>query len=144
MNSLYWTACYTNVGAERKAQRGIEGLGRGTFLPTFVRGWVQVGGSCKLFERPLLNRYVLVGLASRDDPIWAQFADVDGVSKVLSEGGFPRRIGGDEVARMMMAHVMRTYNQIQVRQANGKFGRSRKRRRRPRHGKTHVAMCKST
>lgn len=135
----YWVACYTDVGAERKAQDGIEGLGRGTFLPTFAKVYTA-GGRRKAFERPILNRYILVALHDRSDEAWSQVAHADGVHKVIcafDENGYPvpSRVADKEVEHLMWAHMTGAFNSVQHRSANGQFQKPRRRRCRPRAGK---------
>lgn len=130
----YWAACYTDVAAERKARDGIEGLGRGTFLPTFAKIYCA-GGRRKAFERPILNRYLLVALEGQDDEAWSEIKHVEGVHDVLTNFGVPSRVSEQEVSRLMLAHVFGSFNSIQARTINGRFARSKRRRARPRAGK---------
>jgi transcription antitermination factor NusG len=135
----YWTAAYTNVGAERKARDSIEALDRGTCLPTFAKVY-YAGGRKKAFERPILNRYILVALHDRNDEAWSQVAHADGVHKVIcasDENGYPvpSRVADKEVERLMWAHMTGAFNSVQHRSANGQFQKPRRRRCRPRAGK---------
>lgn len=136
----YWAACYTDVGAECKARDGIEVLDRGTFLPTFARVYYS-GGRRKAFERPILNRYILVALRDRQDEAWSSINHVEGVHKVLCNDGFPCRVADRDVVSLMMAHVSGACNSVQHRDAQGRFSRRQRnpsRRRRPRKGKKYM------
>ncbi len=130
----YWVACYTDVAAEKRARDGIEALDRGTFLPTFAKIY-SVGARRKAFERPILNRYLLVALNGRDDEAWSQIKHVEGVHDVLTNFGVPCRVSDQEVIRLMLAHAMGDYNTIQPRAVSGRYRRSKRRRARPRAGK---------
>ena len=130
----YWVACYTDVGAERKAQGGIEGLERGTLLPTFAKVYVA-GGRQKAFERPILNRYILVALHSRDDEAWSEIKHVEGVHDVLTNFGVPSRVSDKEIERLTLMHAYGACNVIQPRAVNGRYEKPKRRRARPRAGK---------
>jgi transcription antitermination factor NusG len=130
MTELFWAACYTGVGTERKARAGIEALGRGTILATFAKST-----RCKDHERPLLSRYLLVALHGSQDHIWSIINDVDGVDRVLVNNGKPSRVTEPEVAEVMMAHATGAFNSVQARSSGGRFGKKRRRRARPRAGK---------
>lgn len=135
----YWTCCYTDVGAERKARDGIEALDRGTFLPTFAKVYYAAGRK-KAFERPILNRYILVALHGKQDPAWSEVAHVEGVHKVICtfDDAFqpvPSRVAESEVERLMLMHMTGALNSVQHRSANGRFVKPRRRRARPRAGK---------
>lgn len=130
MSDIYWAACHTDVGAERKAQKGIEGLGRGTLLATYAKST-----RCKDHIRPLLNRYVLVALLGHEDAVWSEVNGVDGVNRVLTNNDKPSRVADREVASLMIAHATGAYNSIQARSSGGRFGRNKRRRARPRAGK---------
>lgn len=130
----YWIACYTDVAAERRARDGIEALDRGTLLPTFAKVY-YTGGRRKAYERPILNRYLLVALQGQDDPVWSEIGHVDGVHRVLTMNGTPCRVPDQEIIRLTFAHAMGDYNTVQHRAANGRFEKPRRRRARPRAGK---------
>lgn len=130
----YWAACYTDVGAERKARDGIEAMDRGTLLPTFAKVYYE-GGRRKAFERPILNRYLLVALHSKDDPAWSSINQLEGVHNVLQNNGVPVRVYDREIINLTLAHVMGSCNAVQARAANGQFTKPRRRRARPRPGK---------
>lgn len=135
----YWTAAYTNPNAEHKARDAIEALDRGTCLPTFAKVY-YTGGRKKAFERPVMNRYILVALHGRDDDAWSQVAHADGVHKVIcafDADGYPvpSRVAEKEVERLMWVHMTGALNSVQHRAANGRFVKPRRRRARPRPGK---------
>lgn len=135
----YWVCCYTVPGGERKARDGIEALDRGTFLPTFAKVY-YAGGRKKAFERPILNRYILVALHDKGDPAWSQVAHVEGVHKVICTFGdafqpVPSRVAEKEVERLMLMHMSGALNSVQGRASNGRFVKPRRRRARPRAGK---------
>jgi transcription antitermination factor NusG len=135
----YWTAAYTSVNAEIKARDGIEALDRGTFIPTFAKVYYKDGRK-KAFERPILNRYILVALRGRDDAAWSQIAHVEGVTRLIGnydDGGqlIPSPVAPKEIERLMWAHMTGALNNIQHRAANGRFTKPKVRRARPRAGK---------
>jgi transcription antitermination factor NusG len=130
----YWTVAYTSPGAERKARDGIQALDRGTFVPTFAKVWYREGRK-NSFERPLLSRYVLFALNHADDPIWGEINHVDGVQRVLAHNGVPANASEIEIGRLMLGHATGAYNQIQYRDAGGRFRKQKRRRPRPRPGK---------
>lgn len=133
--SQRWTACYTQPGAEAKVRAGIEEIGFGTFLPTYAKCWYR-DGRLRAQERPLMPRYILVAIdesnRSKIGEIHRELIEgVDHLLGIVSE---------TEVGRLMLAHATGAYNVVQMRDASGRFSQGRKqkkRRRRPRHGKTY-------
>lgn len=140
----YWIACYCDVGAERKVRDEVQLRERGAFIPTFVKVFLQ-GGRRRSYERSLLNRYVFVALHDERDDIWGGFNDIDGVHRVIANSGRASHVTDGEMVRITLPHASGEYNVVQARQANGRFGNStqstarkqKKRRRRPRAGKTY-------
>lgn len=130
----YWACCYTDPGSERNARDGIEKLDRGTLLPTFAKIYYS-DGRRKAFERPILNRYILVALHAKDDPAWSEINHVEGVHSVLQNEGIPSRVSDREIINLTLAHAMGACNAVQARAANGQFTKPRRRRARPRAGK---------
>jgi transcription antitermination factor NusG len=133
----YWSVVYTDVAAEQVARRGIEQRGFGAFLPYYrIADWCG-DQPWEVRERPLFPRYVFVNL--REDPSWVAINEAYGVQGVLMSDDAPARIPHDAIAGLMLDHACGTHNAISVRDAVGRFGR-RKRRRRPRHGRTATGI----
>lgn len=134
----YWSVVYTDAAAEHVARRGIEQRGFGCFLPHYrVADWYG-GQPWEVRERPLLPRYVFVNL--REDPSWVAINDAHGVQGVLMSGDAPARIPSGQMADLMLGYASGAYNTISVRDTVGRF-RRRKRRRRPRHGRTATGVA---
>lgn len=130
-----WLACYTQPGAERKVRNGIQDAGFGTFLPTFAKSWYR-DGRLRASELPLMPRYILVAVdKTNHDKLGEIHRElIDGVDHILGA------VRENEISRLMMAHATGAYNVVQPRAPNGRFigqRKQKKRRRRPRHGKTY-------
>jgi len=132
---IYWAACYTKPLAERDAQRAIEDMGFGTFIPSYRKAsWYR--GELRSRYYPLMPGYVLVSLTEGDDSWNSINAAPDAFCRVLINVGQPRRISEREIISLTLSHARGDYNVIQARTPNGQFSRQKRRRRRPRHGKT--------
>jgi hypothetical protein len=128
----YWTACHTQPGAEWKARKGIEEAGFGTFLPTYAKCW-RIGRQVISRELPLMPGYVLIAIDPTDGSKIGEIhpALIEGMECLL--GG---KISQNEVNRLLNAHVLGSYNVVQVRDVRGRFVSAptepKKRRSRPR------------
>jgi hypothetical protein len=126
----YWTACYTLPGAEHKARAGIENVGFGTFLPTFVRKGMFRGRLTETVN-PLISRYVFVAIDHANEEQIGEIHQelIDGVSHIVGQ------VRDAEMHRLVMAHASGTFNVVTHRDNSGRFARYGKRRPRPRPGK---------
>lgn len=104
MVEQYWAACRTFTGREHVIRAKIEEMGRGAFLPTFVRSWVS-GGKMSTVERSAVPGYVFFR-SSRDD--WPPVRGVDGVIGVLLNGDRAMRVSPEEMMKLMLDHASGT------------------------------------
>lgn len=126
-----WTAAYLFPGRERRAQKGIEDLGYGTFLPTYVERQLGARGE-RFVEKPLLGPYLLISINPRSDNgycEWSKINAIDGVGRVLAIDGRPIRVSDREVAALFMAHALGEFNRTLVKPGHRSPPRPRKPRR---------------
>lgn len=131
--SQFWAVIHTQAKAEPDVRRGVENIGFGAFLPSYAE---YASKRQRLDWRPksLLAGYVLVALHDGDGGAWRDIDDVDGVHRVLTSADKPSRVHPDEMVRLMIMHASGSENVIQPRASSGRYKR---RRRRPRPGRTY-------
>ncbi len=101
-----WFALFVYPGQEWEVRRDLEELGFSVFLPVQTYWNSSRFRVKRQLERPLLLRYVLVGIGSGPrgyitDEDWARMKSVEGVQAVLGDrGGRPVRMPVENVVQL--------------------------------------------
>lgn len=126
-----WAVAQVFSKRARSIRADIEAQHRATRQPTYAKVW-YVDGKRSSKERELLPGYLFFQ-TSPDD--WGDVGAIEGVIRVLSNGGVASRVSDREANQIFLNAAMGAYDQVE----QGEPAR-RKRRRRPRPSKRARAM----
>ena len=118
---MNWYVVYTKPKAERRVELGLRELGLQAYCPveTFWKrrrtNGQGRGGKAKMGKdrarRPLLTRYLFVGLESDNFHL---VRSVDGVDAVIANAGKPVRVSyGDWIEPLMTAETLGAFDRTQ-------------------------------
>ncbi|RZN19477.1 transcription termination/antitermination NusG family protein [Bradyrhizobium sp. Leo121] len=123
----HWAVCRTFSSRVHWVRPEIEKTNHGTFLPTYARVWASDGKlSCR--ERALMPGYLFF---MTDPDGWGDVANVEGVHAVLANNGRASRVTDEEMRRLVLGHILRDYDEINL-DGLERAPREQKRRRRTR------------
>lgn len=129
MAEQFWAACQTIPGREHLVRADIEEMERGAFVPTLARTWIREGKLCAT-EAAAVPGYVFFRATDED---WGAVSNIDGVQRVLVNGGFAMIVSHHDMARMVLGHALGEHNRIEA-VANRERGARKKHSRKPRPG----------
>lgn len=89
-----WYVVYTNIKCERRAQLGLRRKGYQTYLP-FQKVDVRHARKIDVVEKPLLPRYLFIGLTTGQD--FYHMRGVDGVESIVRNNMVPVMIKPDHL-----------------------------------------------
>ena len=108
---MNWYVIYTKPKAERRVELGLRGIGLQAYCPveTFWKRRRTRGKDRA--RRPLLTRYLFVGLESDN---FHQVRAVDGVDAVIANAGTPVAVSyGDWIEPLMTAETLGAFDRTQ-------------------------------
>jgi transcription antitermination factor NusG len=107
---MNWYVVYTRPKAERRVELGLREIGLEAYCPveTF---WKRRRGRKARARRPLLTRYLFVGLGTDNFHL---VRSVDGVDAVIANAGRPVAVSyGDWIEPLMTAETLGAFDRTQ-------------------------------